>query len=479
MSELEEELVLHLEAYAKVSRWHDAVIRGDFEVVAQLLDEDLIDEVDSTGRNALHLAAINGHDGIVTQLLNFANELKSISSNICDVPDRIGWTALHCAASKGHGKAVAQLLAFGSAVNSIDHRGMTALHYATSEGHAHVVAELLADTRIDVEIKCKKSRTALHLAACDGHDGVVGQLLAHPRTTVDVGDEHGRTALHLAARSGYDKIVEQLLADSRTPINAVDVYGFTALRSAAKARREKVVSMLLAQESISIDRAEGLFVLRFAIAGGHDNFVGRLLSRCSMSDILAWMDDVDDEMTPFQQAVCEGHEAIAARLLKTVSPDLIEKLNAQGLNPLQLALLNDRDNLIDTLLAIRPDLITSISRTGDTILHIAACCRYNPQLFTKIWQLRSDDVSMINNFGDTPFSFAVLHANNFAIDLMQRKISFDEIVRTFAACGLDDAAAAVATTLEAECACLLDLMHQDVVGIVFDYCLNTSRTTRK
>lgn len=86
--------------------------------------------MDTNARTALPLAAKNGHDTIVAQLL--ARKPTSIDST-----DSYGWTVLHCAAFFGAEDVMTQLLAHCSPtlIDAKNGNSNTALHVAAREQH--------------------------------------------------------------------------------------------------------------------------------------------------------------------------------------------------------------------------------------------------------------------------------------------------------------------------------------------------------
>lgn len=439
-------------------KWHEAVIFGHGERVAQLLQASpwLIDEADSAGRTALHFAAINGNHEMVAQLLSFKSNL-----NARDVK---GFTALHHAVIEGHRQVVEQLLAVMGSLDAMDHDGWTALHHAAAEGHAMLVELFLAHPRINIDIRDLKRKTALHHAASLGKEGVVALLLADPRTRVNAGDECGCTALHCAAHEGKVKVVASLLVDERTQVNSRDEYGRTALQLAVKVQSVEVVMLLLTQPSIAID--DGQFILFLAIQEGHDQLLARLRSTRPASDFLVWMHSVDGfGRNALHLAIRYSRDELVSEML-TLSPSLIDVLNPWGHNPLQSAVCHGSEKSMELVLAARPEWLSSVDpRSGDTLLHLAvrSSPRLPPRAFLRLWQLRAADVRIPNTLGKTPFAAAVAKANDFAVDLMQWHLCLDEIM------AVTSQWSRFRPVLEGVCSDLAVLLNRDVMGTVYEY----------
>ena len=82
-------------------------------------------------RSLVYMAAMNGHAGIVRQLLRKGAWVNRVSNDF-DTP-------LSAAASRGHVAAVLALLEGGASVKPIDDRGCTALWYAEEHQHWDIV----------------------------------------------------------------------------------------------------------------------------------------------------------------------------------------------------------------------------------------------------------------------------------------------------------------------------------------------------
>ena len=128
-----------------------------------------MEAVTEDGDTALHIAGSNGHDHIVSWLLENTNiEIQAKDSN--------GFTALHSSALNGQVKTSENLLQAGALVDAVDDLGFTPLHWSIWEGHLEIV-QLLKIHSASMEAVNEDGDTALHIAGRNGHDHIVSWLL--------------------------------------------------------------------------------------------------------------------------------------------------------------------------------------------------------------------------------------------------------------------------------------------------------------
>ncbi|XP_070505854.1 ankyrin repeat and sterile alpha motif domain-containing protein 1B-like isoform X2 [Chironomus tepperi] len=204
---------------------------------------------DSSGYNALHHAALNGHTDVVHLLLSHDN----INPNALD---QRGSSPLHLASWAGHTDICKLLLkhpTLPADPNCRTAEDETPLHFAAQHGHLTAIIELLAHGG-DPNIVNVRDETPLDLAAQYGRLQVVQILIrAHnelllPLKATSTPQYH--TALHLASRNGHRDVVELLLA-AGCNVNILTPNG-SALHESAMTGKEKVVKALL-KEGIDLD----------------------------------------------------------------------------------------------------------------------------------------------------------------------------------------------------------------------------------
>ncbi len=228
------------------------------------------------GQLPLHMASFYGLIDVVRDLL--AND--SVDHHATVVPsDKImtsGFNALHLAAEQGH-FAVVECLLKQSAIkhdsvvmgNSVGGNGFNALHIAARFGHLAVIECLLRQSTIKHDSVVTGNNTAdgynaLHIAADKCHPAVVKCLLEQStikHDSVVTGNSRGGdgfNALHIAAVKGHLTVVECLLRQSTIRHNSVvtgpNVWkGFNSLHIATARGCLAVVDCLLRQSTIQHD----------------------------------------------------------------------------------------------------------------------------------------------------------------------------------------------------------------------------------
>ncbi|KAF7157812.1 hypothetical protein CNMCM6106_003941 [Aspergillus hiratsukae] len=165
---------------------------------------------DSTGRTALHYAAMDWNDtpDIIPALLDYKG---------LNVPDDDGRMPLHYAADLGCPRYV-KLLSQSTNLAIVDSWGQTAFHIAAHGGHLQAAEELLACNEQRRELTQSMMDAALHLAASVGNLQIVQALVDHG-AGIWHRDSSGKTAVELAVELEKAPLtmylVELVLSSSR------------------------------------------------------------------------------------------------------------------------------------------------------------------------------------------------------------------------------------------------------------------------
>jgi len=294
---------------------------------------------DNDGRTPLHLAAIDGREGVVKLLLG----RKDVKSN---VSDKFGRTPLLCAAKEGNNRVVELLPREDVNPNPPDKHGKTPLSWAADSGSRRAVELLLRREDINPNMPDNDGRTPLWWAAGEGKHGAMELLLGREDVNPNMPDKHGKTPLSWAADNGRHEAVELLLGREDVNPNMPDKHGKTPLSWAADNGRHEVVELLLGREDVNPNMPDksGRTPLSWAAGSGRHEAMKLLLWK----DFNPNMSDKSGR-TPLSWAAGEGnHEAVELLLArKYVNPNMPDK---SGKTPLSWAADNGRHGVVELLL---------------------------------------------------------------------------------------------------------------------------------
>ena len=192
--------------------WY-AVI-GDVENVGQLLmNSDIdIDAVDDQGATPFHFASQYGHLPVVQLLHRHGANVNVLTKN-----DK--YNALDLAAQNGHDNVVSWLLDNTDIdIHAQDSKGGTAAHSAALLGHSTCV-DLLLQAGVDVDCQEKTGHTVLHNASQCGNMETVTTILRYNPTLLFT--PGGYSALHQAAGGNNYQVVETLVRDYGWDVDTV------------------------------------------------------------------------------------------------------------------------------------------------------------------------------------------------------------------------------------------------------------------
>ncbi len=197
-----------------------------FEEAAKLFSKESMEELDNSGKAAVHLAAEHGHLGMLSVMIE-----KGVDINLTeDEPGEAGVTALHLACLEGCVDAVKILMEAGADDTMKTLKGDTPAHFVLTD-------ERSRNQTIQQKAEILKSLKHLDIA---NEDGRTPLMLLNHRTSellpvllergVDVNhvDNEGMTALMLYTDKDFAKEMIQAGVD----INLADNEGNTALHYA-------------------------------------------------------------------------------------------------------------------------------------------------------------------------------------------------------------------------------------------------------
>lgn len=211
-------------------------VSADRKSIVQLLFEQGV-EIGINGvkddKTPLHLAAIQGNDGMVKILLDY-RPMPRLQD-----PRSIGRHPLSYAAEHGHWSVVRLLLQASDGETIYEQGGneraaginrvcsskeWSPLFYAVAHGHVEVVRLLLDEESLNLNLTDIFRRTPLHYAAERGFEAIVRLLIDAGDDDVDFSDTMGKTPRSIARSRGHQRI-EELLTSRRQPGRWTRLFG--------------------------------------------------------------------------------------------------------------------------------------------------------------------------------------------------------------------------------------------------------------
>ncbi len=331
--------------------------------------------------------------------------------------DSSGKTALHVAAESGNAEIVSILLIRGADIDVQDKRGRTALILAVYGAKSEVV-KVLSSAAADISIQDDSNNSPASLILGESPD-LLDSLLTDENINLQVID--GMPLLHAAARSGLYKQLEILLSNA-ADINILDKSGNTALDDALTSpvgvNQIKCAAVLIIEGSQPPQNEEwkyiveplrsgnlefrfdyGLTALHIAAEKGHEGFIRYLLSNGA---------DIDSRDQPgntaLHVAVRKGYRTIAALLLDNGSD--VNARDYNGNAPIHESLTANDNFAITTMLLDRAADPNIKNSSGSTPLHMTVLLRTEAS-GVKMLLDRGADIDPRDRAGNTPLLLAV------------------------------------------------------------------------
>lgn len=235
-----------------------AVRSGDLDSVKKIIKDDGSDDSaavsalmglqNDKGETALYVAAENNLVEVFTYLIKLC-DLETVK-----IRSKSDLNAFHVAAKQGHLGIVKELLGLWPELCKVCNSSNTSpLYMASVQDLLDIVNAILDADVSSIRIVRKNGKTALHTAARYGRLRMVKALIDRDPEIVSIKDKKGQTALHMAVKGQDTSVVEELLLADYSILNERDKKGNTAVHIASRKCRSEVVSLLLTFTSVSVN----------------------------------------------------------------------------------------------------------------------------------------------------------------------------------------------------------------------------------
>lgn len=288
--------------------------------------------------------------------------------------------------------------------NAIFAEGSTPLHLATLYNHKEI-AELLISNGADVNAKDDNGYAPIFGAVFDYEAGdrreTVQMLIAHG-ADVNARDTGGLTPLHTAAMNGKKEIVELLLANKADPSLKTNS-GITPEEFATETNHHDIAALF----SESVARADEIHIP--VTNGDLDKVEAVLKNRPELANAV----DISGR-TPLHIAVMFDRNEII-ELLISLGAD-VNGYNREGQTSLHQAMMADSKEIAELLIAHGADVNAKMFSTGMTLLHRAA--NNNDKEAVEFLIARGADVNAQHKEGGTPLHQAAAWSSIGIVELL-------------------------------------------------------------
>ena len=374
-----------------VQPFHLAVHSGCKNIVSFYMDQpDIkIDQlVESTGQNALHIAASQSHFDVAEQLVS-RGEIDPFAK------DLFGCTPLHYAALSGSLKIFQLLMSLTSSridlVQITDHHEHTIFHFAVRSGNLAFVRFLTKYQKAVVFCKDKKGWGALHHAVdtsgsklpqffsngnnCmqnseDNQFEIVRYLVTEMKCDPQAKTLDGQTLLHISCNL---RIIVYLTSKVSIDPNSCDSKGMIALHYACLAGKEPIVRYLLDECGCNQSCLDGnrSSVMHYACCSGNIGLLKFLVTERKCDPIQSNKNGA----TPLYYSVIHGHLSVLQFYKGHLNLDLTSFgtfKHGHQLNLLHCACINGHLTIVKYLLEECNFDKSTTAFSGLSILHYAS-----------------------------------------------------------------------------------------------------------
>ncbi|XP_057446075.1 protein ACCELERATED CELL DEATH 6-like [Lotus japonicus] len=360
-----------------------------------LLESEIFEQKSPVGNTVLHIAAENGDEDLVEEIVRQAPYLLTEKSFSGD-------TALHVAAKTGHFSALQKLIV---------------AHFKNSSESYYKIQEAEEKALEKILEKNNDGNTFFHEALINGRHGVMNFLLSHGDSNLkkvakgaalSVTSNEKKSGVYLAIESGYKHVVDQALSDVIPKHSNYIPQGKSLLLAAIIKEDQDILETILAKmpKWIHLSDTQGRIPLHYAASTGYLKGVQNLLKKCDF--FVMEMDK--NGFLPIHLASCTGQVKVVQELLKSdYCPDPRDIVHKDGRNILHLAAQSGKFNVVKYILhassssSSNHGLVKMINEqdcNGNTPLHLATMYCHPKIVHTLTWDKRVD-LCLVNRKGQT------------------------------------------------------------------------------
>jgi ankyrin repeat protein len=283
-----------------------AVKHNNTEIISHILtlDKD-INFRDNDGHTAMHIAVINRNVEAVKLLIKAGADLN-LKENHYNTP-------LHTACSVGDIELVKTLIEHKAKLNEENDHWMSALSLAIEQNHTEI-AEFLIKSQVQLNTVNHYHHTPLHLAILDKNEKIAKLLIKKNKSLLNMGDEAKRSPLAYACYRSDPSIVK-MLVEQGAHLKARDDEGGHALHVAAKVGNLEILAFLLpkySREALNGKNSLGETPLFIAAHVGKCEVVEKLIARGANID-----EQNKKHETPLMRAIENRHLNIVRLLIQS------------------------------------------------------------------------------------------------------------------------------------------------------------------
>ncbi|KAL9951616.1 hypothetical protein ACROYT_G044315 [Oculina patagonica] len=277
------------------------------------MDDDEPEDENGEKPGKLHQACLSGDEVEVRNILSREPDVNLM--------DKSGRTPIHNAILGRHVRIMEMLLEAGADTTRLDESQDAPLQTAVRSGDETLVRSFLGRSTSDVDIRGHSSRTALHIAA-DMDKVSICKLLIEHGASPECRDDENMTPLTRAVEKGSKNTAGFFFED-------------------AKSKQRDMKDILCDVDS------EGSTLLHVAVESGSSEVV----QLCLDNGAVIRQPKGGDRTTAFHVACAQGSLDVV-QLFASQDPTIcrITLIDSQGLTPLHMAALNNRDVVVQYLL---------------------------------------------------------------------------------------------------------------------------------